>query len=203
MSTVVAIQSNATGFRSPSFAQRKSVEMTLAANAAGIAVKDIPFGSATVAATAQIEASTGLIDESVLEDAELDKDAFLKLLVLELQNQDPLDPMDNKAMVTQLAQFSALEAQNNLNEKFEVLAGNVDQLNFISASQLLGKYVEGIDMNGDYREGNVESVHLDGSIVVLKVDGELMSMAGIGRIDDPIPDADADTDTEYAPVIEN
>jgi flagellar basal-body rod modification protein FlgD len=173
---------------SPTLQERKSVENTLAANAAGMAAQDIGFPSSTAAAVADADSSSGLINESVLEESALSKDAFLQLLVLEMQNQDPLDPMDNKDMVTQLAQFSALEAQNNLNEKFEILAGNVDQLNFISASQLLGKQVEGIDLNGDFRSGTVESVHLNGSIVVLTVDGELMSMAGIGRIDDSTAD---------------
>jgi flagellar basal-body rod modification protein FlgD len=184
---------------SPSLQQRKSVETTLAATAAGRATQDIGFASSSAAATAQAESTSGLINESVLEDSDLSKDAFLQLLVLELQNQDPLDPMDNKAMVTQLAQFSALEAQHNLNEKFEVLAGNVDQLNFISASQLLGKHVEGLDLNGEFRSGTVESVHLNGSIVVLSVDGELMSMAGIGRIDEPAEE----TAPEFTAVIDD
>lgn len=45
---------------------------------------------------------------------ELGKDAFLQLLVTQLQYQDPLDPVDNTQMVSQLAQFSALEQMSNL-----------------------------------------------------------------------------------------
>lgn len=116
---------------------------------------------------------------------ELDRDAFLQLLVLQLRNQDPLDPQSNGDMLAQLAQFSALEAQVNLNENFEILSGNIDQLNFISASTLLGRRITGIDLNGLPRTGIVDSVHLDGSVVVLSVDGELMSMAGVIQIDAP------------------
>lgn len=114
---------------------------------------------------------------------ELDRDAFLKLLVLQLQNQDPLEPISNGDMLAQLAQFASLEQMNKLNESFEMMSGNFDQLNFISASQLLGKTVEGIDLNGIPQQGVVERVGLNGSVVELLVNGQPMSMAGIISID--------------------
>ena len=114
---------------------------------------------------------------------ELDRDAFLRLLVLQLQNQNPLEPISNEDMLAQLAQFAALEQMNKLNESFEAMRGNIDQLNFISASQLLGKQVEGIDVNGIPRQGVVERVGLNGSVVELIVNGQPMSMAGIIAID--------------------
>lgn len=46
--------------------------------------------------------------------SELGKDAFLQLLVTQLQHQDPLSPQDNSEFVAQLAQFSSLEALQNL-----------------------------------------------------------------------------------------
>ncbi|HOF40371.1 MAG TPA: flagellar hook capping FlgD N-terminal domain-containing protein [Candidatus Hydrogenedentes bacterium] len=109
----------------------------------------------------------------------LDRDAFLRLLVLEMQNQDPLNPVDNTEMIAQLAQFSSLEQMNNLNESFEALSGNIDQLNFISASGLVGHEVTGIDQDGNVVQGTVQTVHLDQSLVYLNVDGKLISMAGV------------------------
>ena len=50
---------------------------------------------------------------------ELGKDAFLRLLVTQLNYQDPLSPMQNEAFVAQLAQFSALEQMQNINRNLE------------------------------------------------------------------------------------
>ena len=141
----------------------------------------------------QLNSSSGPSDE-------LGKDAFLQLLVTQMRYQDPLDPMKNEDFIAQLAQFSTLEQMTNLNDSFEELSqrmefliGNVDQLNFISAQGLLGKYVEGIDLSGNLMSGTVESVTLDGSIVVLTVDGEYMPMTGVLAI---APEAPVESPSE-------
>lgn len=54
----------------------------------------------------------------------LGQDAFLKLLTVELQNQDPLKPMDDTQSITQLAQFQALASQTTLADSFKTFQGN-------------------------------------------------------------------------------
>jgi flagellar basal-body rod modification protein FlgD len=49
-----------------------------------------------------------------LANQKLDKDAFLKLMTTQLKYQNPLEPMDNKEMVAQMAQFSSVEQLNNM-----------------------------------------------------------------------------------------
>jgi len=132
---------------------------------------------------------------STVPNNELGRDAFLQLLVLELQNQDPLEPVNNSEMIAQLAQFSALEGMEKLNSSFELISGNVDQLNFISAQGLIGKYVEGVNDNGEVTVGMVDSVYLDGSIVVLNVDGEIVSMSNVLSISEDAPEEDTETET--------
>jgi flagellar basal-body rod modification protein FlgD len=115
-----------------------------------------------------------------------------------MSHQDPLEPVDNTEMLAQLAQFSSLEQMSNLNDSFETLSGNMDQLNFISATSLLGRNITGVDMSGEVRSGTVERVHLDGSIVYLTVDGNLMSMAGVMGIETTNDESDTTSDGEGA-----
>lgn len=58
----------------------------------------------------------------------LDKDAFLKLLLIEMQNQDPTDPMDTDKMLTQTSQLAALEMQQNTNDTMQKMVETMQQL---------------------------------------------------------------------------
>jgi flagellar basal-body rod modification protein FlgD len=53
----------------------------------------------------------------------LGKDAFLSLLVAQLQHQDPTQPMEDSQFLAQLAQFSSLEQLQNVNQKLDTIAG--------------------------------------------------------------------------------
>ncbi len=113
---------------------------------------------------------------------ELGKDTFLQLLVQQMQYQDPLAPTDNAQMIAQLAQFSSLEQMNNLNEKIEEMTGNIDQLNFLSASSMIGRTVSGVGSDGAVINGEVSGVAMQGSVVYLTIGGRQLSMAGVQSI---------------------
>lgn len=65
--------------------------------------------------------------------SELGKDAFLQLLVTQLQHQDPLSPQDNSEFVAQLAQFSSLEALQNLSSSM----GNTQALSLVGKNVII------------------------------------------------------------------
>lgn len=82
----------------------------------------------------------------VMPGEENNKDLFLKLLVAQMSNQDPLNPQDPTQYVTQLAQFSMLEQMQSFNEGMEYLVGLTNGVLVNSAmstaSALIGKKIE-------------------------------------------------------------
>lgn len=71
----------------------------------------------------------------------LGKDDFLKLLVTQMQTQDPLNPMDDKDYVAQLAQFSSLEQLTNINSGITSMNAALTQQTQLSAVGFIGKDV--------------------------------------------------------------
>ena len=67
------------------------------------------------------------------------KDDFLKLLVAQLKNQDPLAPQDNSQFVAQLAQFSSLEAAMGTNTRLDAITGQNQGLANTQVVSLVGK----------------------------------------------------------------
>jgi flagellar basal-body rod modification protein FlgD len=75
------------------------------------------------------------------DDVQADQDKFMKLLVTQLQNQDPLSPMDNAAMTSQLAQLSTVTGINKVNSTLESLRTDMASSQSQSAISLIGKGV--------------------------------------------------------------
>ncbi len=71
----------------------------------------------------------------------LDKDAFLNLLIAQLQNQDPLNPTDSVEFTAQLAQFSSLEQLGNVNDNLKQLRDVQQAMNNSQAVSLIGKEI--------------------------------------------------------------
>jgi len=72
----------------------------------------------------------------------LNKDDFLQLLVKQLQNQDPSNPMDNSEYISQLAQFSSLEQMQNVASSIDNLTSITQQSQMIQFNSFVGKTVK-------------------------------------------------------------
>jgi flagellar basal-body rod modification protein FlgD len=72
---------------------------------------------------------------------ELGKDEFLKLLMAQIKNQDPLDPMDDKEFISQMTTFSSLEQMMNMNNSIQQLVQNQTVSPVIQYSHMIGKEV--------------------------------------------------------------
>lgn len=112
--------------------------------------------------TGQPSATTGSSSSSSSQDAtaaitsQLGPTAFLTLLTTQLSNQDPLQPMDDTQSVSQLAQFSALQASTNLEQDFANFQSNFAVL---QSASLIGKSVavntgNQTDANGNTTPGS-------------------------------------------------
>jgi len=122
------------------------------------------------------------------EETGLDRDAFLKLLITQLRYQDPLNPMEDREFIAQMAQFSSLEQMQQMNRSLN----NFLESNFLyQASALIGKEVEIRAGEGEEIKGVVQEVIFteDGPYVVF-ADGEEYPMQDIVGIKEIGSDSD-------------
>lgn len=121
----------------------------------------------------------------------LGKDAFLQLLVCQLQNQDPLNPASDTEFISQLATFSQLEQMQNLNSAYSST----------QAFSLIGKnvVVNAEDANGNSitKEGIVDFVTIKDGKAQLSIGGELYSIDDLKSVKD-----DTYVLKENAPTVE-
>jgi flagellar basal-body rod modification protein FlgD len=74
-------------------------------------------------------------------DNDLGRSAFLTLFTAQLQNQNPLDPMQNEAFVSQLAQFSSLESMQNVDNSVKAMSEGMQSDRILLGTNLLGTKV--------------------------------------------------------------
>lgn len=128
-------------------------------------------------------AALGLRAAGTAADAPRDtltQNDFLTLLVTQLKNQDPLNPLDNETFVAQLAQFSTVSGISSTNDK-------LDALSSLTASNVrtgaLGWIGRGVD-DGKGSAGTVTSVSIadDNSLTLTLDSGKTLSAASVQRM---------------------
>jgi flagellar basal-body rod modification protein FlgD len=90
-----------------------------------------------LAALASASAASGSTTTSAADTS----DRFLKLLVAQMQNQDPLNPMDNAEVTTQMAQIQTVQGVSDLNTTMQGLSSQMVQMQALQAASLVGKEV--------------------------------------------------------------
>lgn len=135
-----------------------------------------PTGLGTIAPTPTSSSSTSSVTD------QLGPDAFLKLLTTQLKNQDPLKPMDDAQSVAQLAQFSALQANVNLEHSFTAFQTNFAVL---QSAGLIGKHVSVVtpDANGNSStlQGTVNGIQVINGKVNFSMTGANGSVISDGK----------------------
>ncbi|HAP43165.1 MAG: flagellar hook assembly protein FlgD [Spirochaetes bacterium GWD1_61_31] len=108
---------------------------------------------------------------------DLDKDDFLKILVTQLQHQDPTAPMEDREFIAQMAQFSSLEQMTNMSQNFASMAG---VLNSSEAQSLLGRTVEILD--GERTVYGPVSQVVRGEFPMVMVDGSFYDLDQVSKV---------------------
>jgi flagellar basal-body rod modification protein FlgD len=126
---------------------------------------------------------------SAAGSTDLDKDAFLQLLVTQLQYQDPLNPMENTEFIAQLAQFSSLEQLTNVNKNLEIGAELTQSVNNALLTNLIGKDIKAMGSTISLSDQGATSVSYDLSadsevqITITDGDGDVVRTIDAGSQD--------------------
>jgi flagellar basal-body rod modification protein FlgD len=113
--------------------------------------------------------------------ASLGQDAFLKLLVAQLQYQDPMSPSDNQQFIQEQATFSTVEALNDLKTTMTAMQAS-DQ--FAQGVALIGKNVTYVGQDGTVGSGVVSAVANTSGSVTLNVGGAAVDASEIVQVDE-------------------
>jgi flagellar basal-body rod modification protein FlgD len=130
------------------------------------------------ATTNAVDTSTSKTSKTT-DSVQADQDKFMKLLVTQLQNQDPLNPMDNAAMTSQLAQLSTVTGINKVNTTLESLRTDIASTQSSTAISLIGKGIlvegKGVELNSSTdKDGKTTSSSVFG--IDLPSDAQLVNI---------------------------
>ena len=131
-------------------------------------------------ASSAATSSTGKAGSKIGAAAGMGKDDFMKLLMEQLKNQDPMKPMEDKEFITQLAQFSSLESIDALTEQMEALTGS--QM-LVQAATLIGKPATAKLTSGEIVTGTISQVKMIDGKPTAVINGKEIDTSLITTID--------------------
>jgi flagellar basal-body rod modification protein FlgD len=104
---------------------------------------------------------------------------FMKMLIAELQNQDPTQPMSNQDLLTQLSTMSQLQSTQDLDS---ALQSNTNNQQLSIASSFIGKAVQGTDSNNNPVSGVAQQAVLQNGAAYVSVGNSLVPLANITAV---------------------
>lgn len=119
----------------------------------------------------QLKETQKIVSKNSLGEAD-----FLTLLVTQLKTQDPTKPMDDKAFIGQMAQFTSLKQMSSVADN---LTNFTKEFDFTKSVALVGKEVTWSDEVGNIQEGAVDSVIVKEGYSYLKVNNQTVSLKEI------------------------
>lgn len=109
----------------------------------------------------------------------LNLDTFIKLMVAELQNQDPLNPMDNSEILQQVSQIRSIQSNQKLTDTLSaVLLGQ----NVSTGSSLIGRTIAGLNQDSKPITGQVDSVSIADGKTLLHVGQDEVELKNVSEL---------------------
>lgn len=143
------------------------------------------------------------------KDTQLGKDDFLKLMMAQMQYQDPLSPMDNSQMIAQMAQFTSVEQLTNISNQLTAMSQSLG-----NSSGLIGKLVSwvGETKTGNYdvntgkteviqtiESGLVDSIIVRSGTHYVKVGGKEVELSQIQQVENaPVPEEPSEEEGSHS-----
>ena len=122
----------------------------------------------------QLKETQKIVSKNSLGEAD-----FLTLLVTQLKTQDPTKPMDDKAFIGQMAQFTSLKQMSSVADNLKNFTKEFD---FTKSVSLVGKDVAWTDDVGNMHEGKVDSVLMKDGFSYLKINNQTVSLKEITEV---------------------
>jgi len=111
--------------------------------------------------------------------ADVDLDDFLKLLIAELSNQDPMEPMDNNQILQQVSQIQEIESNKRLSTTLEsVVMGQ----NVATAANLLGTTIAALSDQAEWITGMVDRVSLEDGVTKVHIGDQTIDLKNVAEI---------------------
>ncbi|MCX5845034.1 MAG: flagellar hook capping protein [Deltaproteobacteria bacterium] len=130
--------------------------------------------------------NSGTTSSTQTKNTIMGKDDFLKMLIAQLKNQDPLNPLDGSNFAAQLAQFSSLEQLQNMNTQLQTLGTSFSSLNNVQVANLIGNEVSAKG-NTTTVEGSTNTLYYNlpsdvkqGTVKIYNAQGTLMKTFSFG-----------------------
>lgn len=141
--------------------------------------------TASTAATSTASSSTS----TSATDTTASQDRFLKLLVAQLNNQDPMNPMDNAQMTSQMAQINTVTGIQQVNDTLKSMAEQFSAMQVLQGSAMVGRTVliesntltrsEGVASGAIDLAGKTDAVRVE----ILSPGGQLLDTLNLGSLD--------------------
>lgn len=116
---------------------------------------------------ASVSGSSGTAVGGARQLNEMKVEDFMKIMIKELRQQDPFEPVSSKDLLQQIGQLRDMQSAMELHDTLEALSGN-QKLG--AASSMLGKLVVGHSEDGEIVEGMVTSIKREGDKIFLELD---------------------------------